>query len=148
MARDLDDVLSNYRHFARQFADGRSAVLDPGLIQQRAEHQRAAVERARALAGRVTAVLQRCGVGGDTVRYYLAYAQQLDRVPRKYSCLVLANEAGHFTDYWLNWGLEPGVVEQVCRAVLGFFPRPLARPCSACDRRRGCRLRREPVTIL
>ena len=148
MARSLDDVLSNYRHFARQYADGRSSALDPCLIQQRAEHQRAAVERARTLAARVTAVLQRCGVSGATVRLYLAYAQQLDRVRRKYTCLVLANEAGHFTDYWLNLGLEPVAVEQVCRAVLGFFPRPLARPCSACDRRRGCRLRREPATIL
>jgi len=144
VARAASDAVRNFRYAMRLGADPG----DGAAVRRAGRSYRVAVHKLQNVRADVLALLRRTAAEPALYYAYLAYAQQLDRVRRKYSCLVLANEAGHFTDYWLSWGLEPGVVEQVCRAVLGFFPRPLARPCSACDRRRGCRLRCEPVTIL
>jgi len=141
MARSIDDVSRNYRYFARQYSLGRNEAADERRISQATRRHRAGVARTQNVCARAITAVRRCHVDNADVPQYVAYAQKLHRARRLFTCLTLANEVRVLTACWAGRGLDPAVLADVCREVLGFGPgRPGERPCEGCDRRRGCKL--------
>jgi hypothetical protein len=116
MRTTLDEACRNYRFSIEE----GSSRLDPGnTAAGQARRYRQAMSNNRRICNRVKALLRDRTVERRMMFGYLAFAQQLDRLRRKYSSATLAFEASIQLRLWLIRGLDQVILDAIRREMLG-----------------------------
>jgi len=107
-----------YRNYRFSVVEGSSRQSRRRTAAEQARKYRAAMSRNRRVCRRVMTLLRALYVQPEMRYAYLAFAQQIDRLGRKFTARTLENESLALTMYWQSRGLDRRVLDMV-RCVAG-----------------------------